>query len=318
MEKMRKLKKNKINAFAIVMIVLLSLYSLSIFFTLGWGLITSLKFRTDFGNPNNNVLGLPNMEILQQKGVSLFNNYELVFSKMPLYMRTSYYTIFSDEPVVHYTEPDFFGMLLNTILYAGVGALVMALVPAVVGYMCAKYRFKFSEIVYSTALVIMIIPIVGAYPSELTVLRGLGLYDTWIGNLIQKFNFTGVYFFVYYAFFRGLSDTYQEAAEVDGASQLRILISIMLPLAIKTIGTVFLIQFVSLWNNYQAVLLYMPTHPTLAYGVYYLAYLDGDRDLSNVPARVASCMVLAIPILILFIVFKDKLMGNMSMGGIKE
>lgn len=318
MKKEKKLKKNRINAFAIVMIVLLSLYSLSIFFTLGWGLLTSLKFRTDFSNPNNNVLGLPNMDILADKGITLFNNYELVFSKMTLYVRTTYYTIFSDEPVVHYSEPGFWGMLLNTILYAGVGSLVMAFVPAIVGYMCAKYRFKFSEIVYSTALVIMIIPIVGAYPSELTVLRGLGLYDTWVGNWIQKFNFTGMYFFVYYAFFRGLPDTYQEAAEVDGASQLLVLVAIIIPLAIKTISTVMLIQFVNLWNDYQTVLLYMPTHPTLAYGVYYLAFLNGNRDLSNVPARVASCMVLAIPILILFVLFKDKLMGNMSMGGIKE
>jgi ABC-type maltose transport system permease subunit len=61
----------------------------------------------------------------------------------------------------------------------------------------------------------------------------------------------------------------------------------------------------------------MPTHPTLAYGVFQMSQ-STDNTLSNDPARLASCMVLAIPILVLFIAFRNKIMGNVSMGGVKE
>lgn len=128
-----------------------------------------------------------------------------------------------------------------------------------------------------------------------------------------------MYFFVYYAFFGGLSNTYREAAELDGASEMTILLRIYFPLAMKMIATVFLIQFVALWNDYQTPLLYLPTHPTLSYGVYLVA-IDPPSGikLSDVPHSVSACMMLALPILIVFVIFKDKIMGNISLGGIKE
>ena len=162
----------------------------------------------------------------------------------------------------------------------------------------------------------MTIPTVGIYPSEITLLRNLGLYDTMIGIYIQKFSCYGMYFFVFHAFFESIPDTYSEAAEIDGASQFTIMVRIMMPLAVKMIGTVMLIQFIHLWNDYQTAYLYLPSYPTLAYGVWYVNF-QGGGELGRTPVRVASCMTLAIPVLIIFSFFKDKIMGNVSMGGIK-
>ena len=105
---------------------------------------------------------------------------------------------------------------------------------------------------------------------------------------------------------------------MDGASQLRIMTSIILPLSVKIISTVWLILFVQLWNDYQTPMLYLPTLPTLAYGVYYVTEIDHSGDLTQTPIKVAGCMLLALPILVIFIFLKDKLMGNVSMGGVKE
>ena len=117
----------------------------------------------------------------------------------------------------------------------------------------------------------------------------------------------------------GISQSVTEAAEIDGASEMTILLRIYFPLAMKMIATVFLIQFVALWNDYQTPLLYLPTHPTLSYGVYLVA-IDPPSGikLSDVPHSVSACMMLALPILIAFVIFKDKIMGNISLGGIKE
>lgn len=145
-----------------------------------------------------------------------------------------------------------------------------------------------------------------------------------LSNWIQKFHFSGMYFFVYYAFYEGLSDAYSEAAEIDGASQFKILLHIIIPLSMKMIGSVMLIQFINLWNDYQTPLLYLPTKPTLAYSVYLFMAGQGDGVLgfpnnlkTNYPLQTAACMVLAVPVLIIYCAFNKKLLGDISMGGIK-
>ena len=88
--------------------------------------------------------------------------------------------------------------------------------------------------------------------------------------------------------------------------------------AIKMISTVILIQFVFCWNDFQTINLYLPTHPTLAYGIWWMQSLGPKELRNNTPIRITTCMMLALPILIIFVVLKDKLMGNVSMGGLKE
>lgn len=312
---MRKQEKGIFNkVFVISVCVLLALYALALLFLLGWGLLTSLKSRTDFLF-SENVLGLPNMEFSKEELTQL-SNYKLIFENFNFTKKVVFYS--GDRLITHESKSNFFSLIGNTILYAGVGSLIAALVPAIVAYTCVKYKFRFSKILYAVVLFVYIVPVVGNYPSAITVLRGLGIYDTFAGNYIQKFSFTGMYFFVYWAFYESLSDTYAEAAEMDGASQLRILSSIILPLSIKMIASVWLILFVQQWNDYQTPMLYLPTKPTLAYGVYYMTQINHSGKLTQTPTKIAGCMMLALPILLAFIFLKDKLMGNVSMGGIKE
>ena len=211
---------------------------------------------------------------------------------------------------------------LLTILAAGaaglVGALIYALMPAFTAYLCAKYDYKLSGVLIAVYTLMMCMPIVGSAPFELTFLRNVGLYDSIWGNYIQKMTGGGMYFFVYLAFFKGLSDTYREAASIDGASEGRIMLSVYFPLALKIISTVFLIQFVALWNDYQTPLLYLPTHPTIGYAVYYISYESFNPEFYHTPVQVAGLMLLALPIIVLFVVFKERLMGDISLGGIKE
>ena len=131
-----------------------------------------------------------------------------------------------------------------------------------------------------------------------------------------------MYFFVYLAFYKGFSDTYAEAAEIDGASQLDVLFRIVIPLSMKTIGSVLLIQVINLWNDYQVPLLYLPTHPTIAYATY--LFTDATKAIGltgefrgRIYYEVSACMMLALPILVIYIAFNKKLMGDISMGGIK-
>ena len=91
----------------------------------------------------------------------------------------------------------------------------------------------------------------------------------------------------------------------------------MIPMVLPTCSTIFLIFFIQDWNDYQTALIYMPSHPTLAYGVYSMS-MSNKNGLSSEPMRLASCVIMATPILVLFIAFRNKIMGNVTMGGVKE
>lgn len=295
------MRKLRIKSLYVVIGAVLLLYTISILLPVVWGVITSLKDQTDFGK---NVLGLPAgwpWEWHWDNYVKVFNGfYEQV--TIPGVGRTRVY--FSD-------------MLKYTLLYAGGGAVIQTMVPCIVAYLTARFRYKFSSFINALVIVLMVVPIVGSAPSEMQILRTLGLYDNFWGNYIQKFNFLGMYYLVFYAAFRNVPNDFFEAAYVDGASEMRVMISIALPLVRNVIGTVLLIKFIDFWNDYQTPLLYLPSYPTLARGIFRLSQ-NSQGDFATTPFRMAGCMFLAVPILILFLIFKEKLMGNLSMGGIKE
>ena len=162
----------------------------------------------------------------------------------------------------------------------------------------------------------MVIPIVGNLPSEIQIARIFGLYDQIWGLWIMKANFLGMYFLVFYGVFKGIPKEYAEAAKVDGAGNFSILFRIMLPMVRNTFFVVMLIKFIEFWNDYQTPLIYLKSYPTIAYGVFYMAN-SRENGLSTVPMRMTSAMLAFIPVFVLFMVFQKKLVGNLTVGGIK-
>lgn len=324
---MKNEAKNKLHAVDVIVLVVLILYTFSLIFLLAWGLITSLKANTDYisgnimGLPNINTPAIPQMDFLGGKEALGFGYYKKIFSVfevkgLPIKYYSSLFGWIENNPQETFKFGDFF---VNSIVYSVVCSFVHAFVAFTCAYLCAKYKFAFSGFIYVVMLVVMAIPIVGSSPSMITLLRDLGIYDTYFAMIALNFNFTGVYFFVFHAHLTGLSDTYVEAAEIDGATQLEILFKIVFPLCAKVFFTVFLLQFIQTWNDYQTPILYYPNHPTLSYAIFQLhVNSNGGMDILSVPSKIAGCMILAIPVFILFISFNKLLMGNLTMGGIKE
>ncbi len=343
MKKDKSIKKSKnknLTPFAIIILVILILYALSILFTLYFGILTSFKSYTEFTYGNiitgakPNYLGFPNIsynkELASITGVSynFFDNYKIVFQSFKPVINgadKAYYTM-SGRYVQPATYVANFGhFLLNTGIYALICPMLTAFTTMTMAYLCSKYKFGYSKFWYTLSLVTMIIPLVGTQTATVNMLRQFGLYDTYFSMIIMNIHGGGMYFFVFYAYFQGLSDTYVEAAEIDGASQLSVFVKIIIPLAWKTLITVYVINMVALWNTYEAPLMYYPTKPTLAYAVYLMSYgtdfsLGGvDKVvLQSAPVKFAGCMILSIPTLVMFICLKNIIMGNLTLGGLKE
>ena len=294
-------KRKRINVFNAVLLVVLSLYALSLIILLIWGAFTSLKTLDDF---YSNKLWLPTGSLTKWA----WSNYPYVLQNF--YVR-------SIDSLGRVLQTNIFGQLTNTVLYAIVGSLVTTFCCCLVSYCSAKFDFAFCKVLYPLVLVIMVVPIVGNTPSMLLLLKTTKLYDTWIGAYCMKFTFFGIYFLVFHGIYEGISKEYSEAATIDGANEYQIFFTIMLPLVKTTFYTVFLVHFIDYWNDYNMALMYMPTHPTLAYGVYYLSN-SAESKMSNAPSQMVSCVILALPLTIIFVAFRDKLLGNTTAGGVKE
>ena len=210
------------------------------------------------------------------------------------------------------------GLYIHSVLYAVICAGTWVIVTAVVSYLVARFQFKFSKIIYNFVIVTMCIPIVGGLASELRMLQNLGIYDTWLSMGVLKFNFLGAYFLTFVAMFRAIPKEYTEAAKIDGASNLSIMLRIIFPQALNMIVMVFLLNFITYWNDYKTAMLYLPSYPVATYGVFYFMNTPmGAGATSQIPVQVAGALLMTLPILILFLVFNKRLRGGVYIGGIK-
>ena len=216
-------------------------------------------------------------------------------------------------------------MFLNSLIYA-VGLTVFTMASEIImAYAIAKYDFRLKKFFYGVAVVVMLIPIIGSLASEVKFAEALHLKDSFLGVFIMKCKFTGIYFLVFYAAFKSVSWTYAEAAQIDGASHLRVFLEVMLPLVKTTVSAVFVLLFIEYWNDYYVPMIFMPNKPTLSYGLFRIQsstdqidlVIDGVRQSLTTPRKLAACFMACVPILVVFIVFREKIMGNVTMGGIK-
>jgi ABC-type glycerol-3-phosphate transport system permease component len=286
--------RKKISVSMIVILVLLSLYVLSLVYPFFWSLMATFKGRLEHAE---NPLALPAAWKLDNF-IGAFNKI-----KSDIVTDNGIRTVFIEE------------MLLNSLLYSIGGAFFNVLSSCILAYATARFDFKFSKVVYSVVIVTMIMPIVGSLPSEIQVAKNLGLYDNMIGMWVMKMGFVGLYYLIFYEVFKRVPRDFYEAAYVDGASNLMVLVKIMLPLVSATFGTVMLIRFIDLWNDYTITMSLMPNIKTLAFGLF---EFSTSAQVSSMPERLAGCFVLILPVLTIFLIFNERIMGNISMGGIKE
>ena len=309
------MKKSKFNnktqksSLFIILGTVLSIYAFVMLLLLVWAFITALKF------PSGHFNEFRDREFMFLEGAPwewAWTNFSTVFNylKVRIYIDTAIGTIETTRNV--------WEMLLNTLIYTIGGSFVSMIVPCLVGYATSMTKFKFNKVMNAIVWTTMIIPIIGNQPSEIEMMINLGLYDTWIGFLIQKSYFITIYYLIFQAAFRSLPYSLVESAYLDGANDYRVMFNIMIPLVKNLMLTIMLLLFITFWNDYNYPLIYLRTKPTLAYGVYYLFHINHENVIENEPMKLAGSMILFTPILILFICFRDKLMSNLSMGGVKE
>lgn len=140
--------------------------------------------------------------------------------------------------------------LLNTLLYAGAGGALSALVSGLSGYTLAKFTFPGRTAIFNVLLAGVLVPGVTLAIPQYLLLAKVGLTDTYWSVLLPSIlSPYGIYLSRIYAA-AAVPDTVIEAARTDGAGELRIFGRVALPMMLPGLVTVFLFQFVAIWNNF--------------------------------------------------------------------
>ena len=281
-------RKGLTKSLFVFIFILLVIFVISFIFPFAWILMNAFKPTEEFGL---NMMGWPSN--------FTFDNFIAAFK---------YKTAATKNETI-------LEMLGMTVLIAGLGTLVTIFTSTAAAYVVAKYKFFGRDLIFGVVIFSLIVPIVGALPSQMQMMKNvLHLDGTVLGCIFIYSGGFGANFLLLYSFFKNLSWTYIEAAKVDGANDFVIFFRIIIPMAKGPIIAISIIQLIGLWNDYQTPSIYLPNKPTLAVG---LQYMFDKMQSQSYPLMFATIIIAILPILILFTAFSKTIMENTSVGGLK-
>lgn len=217
---------------------------------------------------------------------------------------------------MQYKSYGLFEMLGNSVILIALGVINAMVWPQFAGYAMARFEFPGRKIIEAAVYVAMIIPIIGTTSTVMQIKMALGLYDTFLGEFLFGSGALGMGSIMYTTLYRGLPAAYAEAAYIDGAGEWRVFLNIYYPQSVPLM-LIFVIQgAIGTWNDYMGPYLMLPTHPTLALGLHEMqqrfVHFGGDY-----PVMFAGLILAMAPVLIVYSIFADKIMGNTAMGALK-
>lgn len=270
----------------IVMFVVFLVYGFSLLFPLIWAFYNSFKTAVEY---DTNKFALP----LQWT----VDNYKEIFTTLS----TGGTSIVSS----------FFNSIWMSLLSTLLGLFASCLTA----YVVARYRFKASGLIYTIAIFIQIIPLVGGITGMYDLLWGklqiadqpFLIWPIWFGGF-------GFSFLILYTAFKNVPWSYAESAFIDGAGHFTTFVRIMLPAIKPILASLFVVNFMSAWNDYMTAYLYLPSYAPLSLAVY---LLQNDATRISYPVYLSVVVISVIPIIALFISFQKLIMENTSIGGLK-
>lgn len=205
--------------------------------------------------------------------------------------------------------------LKNTLI---ITASVLALQTAIMvpsSYAFARYEFKGKKFLFALVMVALMVPQQITFISTYLMFSKMNLLRTLIPQIIP-FGASAYGIFMLRQRFMQIDDELVEAARLDQAGELKIMLKVMLPIARPTMVTVLLLNFIAVWNSYFWPLVMCNSEEvkpiTLA-----VAKLKDIEDLTDWPLRMAGNLLLLVPIFIIFLLTSKKIISSLSYGGTK-
>ncbi|MCR5734331.1 MAG: carbohydrate ABC transporter permease [Lachnospiraceae bacterium] len=205
---------------------------------------------------------------------------------------------------------------LNTIIFTLLTTALMMIVIILAAYAFARIDFKGRSIVFAFFLSLMMIPNELVIITNYVTITNLDLRNTFTGLILPSVT-SVFYIYLLKENFEQIPEELYKAAKVDGTSDLKYLIKVMLPISQPTIVTIAILKVIECWNSYVWPRLITDDQN-------YFLVSNGIQEIrekgfgtENIPAMMAAVVVISVPLIVLFLIFHKKIMAGVSRGGIK-
>lgn len=220
------------------------------------------------------------------------------------------------ENYIKVVSNGFFGYFFRSVLVVTVSLILMLIISAFAAYPLSRMKFRFRGILYAGIVAMMAIPMHVTLIPIFKMTTNMGLYDTLQALIGPYVTFAlPMSVFILTAFMTTIPKEIEESAEIDGCNKFRNFFSIILPLSKSGISTLAIYNGVSMWNEFAFAntLLQTASHKTLPLA---LGQFKGEHSL-DIPVILTVLVLSVLPMIILFIIFQDKLIKGMMAGAVK-
>ena len=267
-----------------VIYALLSLWAVIVLFPFYWMILTSVK---SYGAYNSEYI--PKFFTLSPT----FQNYVDAFTEVPL---AKYF--------------------MNTVIFTVATTALMLLVIVFAAFAFARLEFRGKNLVFTLFLALMMIPNELVVITNFVTITNMNLRNTFLGLILPSVT-SVFYIYLLKENFAQVPDELYYAAKVDATSDLKYLFKVLLPICKPTVVTIVILKVIECWNSYvwPRLITDDKNYFLVSNGIQEIRENGFGRE--NIPAMMAAVVVISLPLIILFLVFRKKIMAGVSRGGTK-
>ena len=283
-EKIEKRAKIKRIASNTVKYFFLTVWGLIVLFPFYWMILTSLKSYSSYNSEF-----IPKFFTLSPT----LQNYRDAFSAVPL---SKYFT--------------------NTVIFTLATTALMLVVIILAAFAFARLEFRGKNLVFTLFLSLMMIPNELVIITNFQTITEWGMRNTFMGLILPSVT-SVFYIYLLKENFEQIPDELYRAAKIDGTSDFKYLTRVMLPICQPTIVTVTILKVIECWNSYvwPRLITDDPAYFLVSNGIQEIRENGFGRE--NIPAMMAAVVVISLPLIVIFLIFRKKIMAGVSRGGTK-
>lgn len=263
---------------------LLTIWGLMVLFPFYWMILTSVKSYGEYSNEF-----IPKLYTL----LPTLDNYKDAFTQVPL---GQYF--------------------LNTVIFTLATTFIMLFVTVLAAFAFARLDFKGKDLAFTILLSLMMIPTELVVITNFVTITDLGLRNTFAGLILPSVT-SVFYIYLLRENFAQIPDELYYAAKVDGTSDMKFLLKVMVPICRPTIVTITILKVIECWNSYvwPRLITDDAAYFLVSNGIQEIRENGFGRE--NIPAMMAAVVVISLPLIVLFLIFRRKIMEGVARGGTK-
>lgn len=284
LNKTEKIRARKSAVGKAAVYAVLALWAVVVLFPFYWMIITSLKSH-----------GAYNAEFVPKFFVAnpTFENYANAFTAVPLGR-----------------------YLLNTLIFTVATTAIMMIVIIPAAFAFSRLEFKGKNILFTAFLSLMMIPQELVIITNYVTITNLDMRNSFMGLILPSV-VSVFYIYLLKENFSQIPDEMYYAAKVDGTSDFKYLVRVMMPVCKPTLVTIAILKVIECWNSYvwPRLITDEEAYFLVSNGIQHIRESGFGRE--NIPAMMAAVVVISVPLIVLFLVFRNKIMEGVARGGTK-